>query len=506
MSPKRKKENTVKESTQPILEQAPSQNLVENTVKINKKVKSHKKSTLKKKTYRASSKGIYPNQISRNALFVIEQLQTKGFEAYVVGGCLRDILLGKKAKDFDIATNARPEQIQKVFQRRCLIIGRRFRLAHILLGRELIEVATFRASHTEATNNAFAKQNDQGMLLRDNVYGNLEDDAQRRDFTVNALYYDPQTDSLYDFFNGLQDLKQGKLSLIGDPIKRYQEDPVRMLRAIRFMAKLDMFLAPTTAEPIKQTASLLQNIPAARLFDESLKLLQSGYGLKTYRLLREYGLFQQLFPLLVPFFTAKGDSYTEKMIVAALGSTDERIRDQLRINPAFLFAAFLWYPLREKIEILKNEGGLNNHDAYSLAITELLAELGRRVAVLRRHMVTIRDIWMLQLHLNKCTGKRPQLTFEHPKFRAAYDLLAMRAEIEGGDVIKLTAWWHEYQLSTVQQREALVQIEGQRQSKTKQDKKKKYQHRIKRKKSHSKKAALAVASTVLVAGLANGAS
>lgn len=422
---------------------------------------------------------------------MIEQLQVNGFEAYVVGGCLRDILLGKKPKDFDIATNARPEQIQKVFQRRCRLVGRRFRLAHILFGREIIEVATFRAAHTETTNNAFARQNEAGMLVRDNVYGSLEDDAQRRDFTVNAFYYDPLKDRLYDFFNGLQDLKQGKLTLIGEPIKRYQEDPVRMLRAIRFMAKLDMFLDQTAAMPIKENAPLLQNIPAARLFDESLKLLQSGYGLKTYQLLREYGLFQQLFPVLTPFLTAKEDSHTEKMIVAALRSTDERIKDKLIINPAFLFATFLWYPLREKVEILKNEGGLNNYDAYSLASSEILSELCRRVAVLRRHTITIREIWELQLRLVKCTGKRPQITFEHSRFRAAYDLLAMRAEIEGGDVIKLTAWWHEYQLSNSQQREMLVKPRFQRQFKEKssqenQEKKKRNYRRVRRKKFRQK--------------------
>ncbi|OBW92415.1 poly(A) polymerase [Gallibacterium salpingitidis] len=408
---------------------------------------------------KASDYGIYPHLISRQALQVVEKLQKNGFEAYVVGGCLRDILLAKTPKDFDIATNARPEQIQKIFQRQCRLVGRRFRLAHILFGKEIIEVATFRAAHDEVNNDKFAKQSAEGMLLRDNVYGSLEDDAARRDFTVNAFYYNPQKDQLYDFFNGIKDLRAGRLVLIGDPVQRYQEDPVRMLRAIRFMAKLEMFLDKRCEQPIYELAPLLQNIPAARLFDESLKLLQTGQGEKTYHLLYKYQLFQQLFPVLTPFFTEKGDSFTEKMLVTALRSTDERIADHLRINPAFLFAAFFWYPLRERIEILKNEGGLNNFDAYSLASNDLLHAICQRVAILRRHTATIRDIWSLQLLFTKRTGKRPQLTLEHEKFRAAYDLLAMRAEIEHGETIELAAWWYEYQQSNASQRHQLIQVQ-----------------------------------------------
>lgn len=413
---------------------------------------------------KASDYGIYPHLISRQALQVVEKLQNNGFEAFVVGGCLRDILLEKTPKDFDIATNARPEQIQKIFQRQCRLVGRRFRLAHILFGKEIIEVATFRAAHDTVNNDQFAKQSAEGMLLRDNVYGNLEDDAARRDFTVNAFYYNPNKDQLYDFFNGIKDLRAGRLVLIGDPVQRYQEDPVRMLRAIRFMAKLEMFLDKRCEQPIYELAPLLQNIPAARLFDESLKLLQTGQGEKTYHLLYKYQLFQQLFPVLTPFFTENGDSFTEKMLIKALRSTDERIADHLRINPAFLFAAFFWYPLRERIEILKNEGGLNNFDAYSLASNDLLHLVCQRVAILRRHTATIRDIWSLQLLFTKRTGKRPQLTLEHQKFRAAYDLLALRAEIEHGETIELATWWYEYQQSNTSQRNELIQIQQKRQA------------------------------------------
>ena len=311
---------------------------------------------------KATQVGITPRMISKNALTVVEKLNRHGYEAYVVGGCLRDLLLGKNPKDFDVATNARPEQIQAIFQRQCRLVGRRFRLAHIMFGRDVIEVATFRASHAESKNENHARQSEEGMLLRDNVFGTLEQDAERRDFTVNALYYSPKDNCIHDYFNGIDDLKAGKLRLIGDPVTRYQEDPVRMLRSIRFMAKLDMFLEKPSAQPIRDLAPLLKNIPPARLFDESLKLLQAGFGVKTYQLLREYGLFEQLFPTLVPFFTEKGDSFAERMILTALRSTDERVADKLRLNPAFLFAAFYWYPLREKVEILKNEGGLTSVD------------------------------------------------------------------------------------------------------------------------------------------------
>lgn len=254
----------------------------------------------------------------------------------------------------------------------------------------------------------------------------------------------------------MADLKAGRLSLIGDAVTRYQEDPVRMLRSVRFMAKLDMFLAKESQEPIKQLAPLLKNIPPARLFDESLKLLQTGCGAKTYQLLRQFHLFEQLFPALTPYFTLKQDSFAERMISQALASTDERVADNLPINPAFLFAAFFWYPLREKVEQLKNEGGLNNHDAYALASNEMIDLLYASLAIPRRHTSVIRDIWWLQLQLTKRTGKIPERTLAQPKFRAAFDLLAMRAEIEGGESIELVSWWHEYQLSNPQQRLDLV--------------------------------------------------
>lgn len=413
----------------------------------------HKKFTVNAKHYDISPKN-FPN----NAILIVNKLNKAGYEAYLVGGCIRDLLLQSPSKDIDIATNARPEEIQKIFGRQCRIIGRRFRLAHIVYGREIYEVATFRAE-PHNNNEKISKTSSEGMLLRDNVYGTLREDAERRDFSVNALYYDPTHHLIFDFFNGIADLKAGRLRLIGDPVVRYQEDPVRMLRAIRFMAKLDMFLDKPSDTPITQMAALLGNIPPARLFEESLKLLQSGKGMKTYELLRKYGLFEQLFPILSPFFTEKNDSNAERMLIKALQSTDDRIRDDLRINPAFLFSALLWYPLREKIDELKNEGGLNTFDAMALAANEILAEATRAVALHRRHTTVIRDIWALQFQFPKRTGKRPHQTLEHIKFRAGFDLLVMRAEIEGGDLVELSAWWHEFQFSNdIQRQEMLQQI------------------------------------------------
>ena len=323
-----------------------------------------------------------------------------------------------------------------------------------------------------------------------NVYGSLREDAERRDFSVNAFYYDPTHNIIFDFFNGVEDLQAGKLRLLGSPVQRYQEDPVRMLRAIRFMAKLDMFLDKPTAEPIKEMAGLLTNIPAARLFDESLKLLQSGEGVKTYQLLREYGLFELLFPVLPPFFTPNQDSNAERMLIKALTSTDDRIKDSLPVNPAFLFAALFWYPLREKIDELKNEGGLNSHDAMMLAANEILDESCKAVALHPRHTGVIREIWSLQFQMTKRSGKRPLQTLEVQKFRAGFDLLVMRAEIEGGDLVELSAWWHEFQFSNDAQRaEMLKNVRSVPNFAGEEKKKRRRKTPYRRKKSTTKKPA-----------------
>lgn len=274
--------------------------------------------------------------ISENALKVMYRLNKAGYEAWLVGGGVRDLLLGKKPKDFDVTTNATPEQVRKLF-RNCRLVGRRFRLAHVMFGPEIIEVATFRGHHEGNVSDRTTSQRGQnGMLLRDNIFGSIEEDAQRRDFTINSLYYSVADFTVRDYVGGMQDLKEGIIRLIGNPETRYREDPVRMLRAVRFAAKLNMQISPETAEPIPRLAALLNDVPPARLFEESLKLLQAGYGYETYKLLREYHLFQPLFPTITRYFTENGDSAMERMIIQVLKNTDNRIHNGLRVNPAFL--------------------------------------------------------------------------------------------------------------------------------------------------------------------------
>ncbi|WP_071827053.1 polynucleotide adenylyltransferase PcnB [Serratia liquefaciens] len=389
--------------------------------------------------------------ISENALKVLYRLNKSGFEAYLVGGGVRDLLLGKKPKDFDITTNATPEQVRKLF-RNCRLVGRRFRLAHVMFGPEIIEVATFRGHHEQQTPDSdknSSQQAQNGMLLRDNIFGSIEEDAQRRDFTINSLYYGVADFTLRDYVDGLRDLKQGVIRLIGDPETRYREDPVRMLRAVRFAAKLDMTISDETAEPIPRLASLLHEIPPARLFEESLKLLQAGYGYPTYLKLCEYQLFQPLFPQIARHFTPTHDTPMERILVQVLKNTDYRLQNDMRVNPAFLFAAMLWYPLLEHAQKLAQESGLAYYDAFALAMNDVLDEQCRSLAIPKRITTLVRDIWQLQLRLSRRQGKRAHKLMEHPKFRAAYDLLALRAEVEENqDMLRLTEWWGEFQEAT----------------------------------------------------------
>ncbi|KLV06311.1 poly(A) polymerase [Photobacterium ganghwense] len=411
--------------------------------------------------YQRQEHGISRKDISENALKVLYRLNKAGYDAYLVGGGVRDLLLGKQPKDFDIATNATPEEIKQLF-RNCRLIGRRFRLAHILFGRDVIEVATFRGHHadTQPLNDKkqISAQSQEGMLLRDNVYGTIEEDAERRDFTINALYYNIQDFTVADYAHGVEDLDNRVIRLIGDPETRYREDPVRMLRAVRFAAKLDMTIEPETAKPIKLLASLLQDIPAARLFEESLKLLQSGNGLATYKLLRQYNLFQQLFPLLAEHFTEDESSLTEKMLEHILAATDARIEEGKRVNPAFMYAAMLWYPAMTRAEEIAFASGLGYYDAFMVAANDILDEQVKNIAIPRRFTTTIRDIWQQQMRLSRRTGKRAFKMMEHPKFRAAFDFLEMRGHFEGPEVTELAQWWDEFQQGDRNQRNKMVQI------------------------------------------------
>ncbi|WP_426578540.1 polynucleotide adenylyltransferase PcnB [Xenorhabdus stockiae] len=396
--------------------------------------------------------------ISDNALKVLYRLNKSGFEAYLVGGGVRDLLLHKKPKDFDIATNATPEQVRKLF-RNCRLVGRRFRLAHIMFGPDVIEVATFRGPHEQIESNDRNQSHkaQSGMLLRDNIFGSVEEDAARRDFTINSLYYGIEDFALRDYVGGMADLEKGIIRLIGDPETRYREDPVRMLRAVRFASKLNMTIEKNTAEPIPRLAFLLRDIPSARLFEESLKLLQSGHGYSTYKILCEYQLFEPLFPLIQRGFTQSGDSPMEKLLEQVLKNTDYRLQNDQRVNPAFLFAAILWYPLIEHAEKLTQEGGLQYYDAFALAMNDILDEQCRSIAIPKRHTTTMRDIWLLQLRLPRRQGKRANKLMEHPKFRAAYDLLELRASIEPRHELKeLVHWWTEFQQSTASQQRGMI--------------------------------------------------
>nr|WP_237566659.1 MULTISPECIES: polynucleotide adenylyltransferase PcnB [Pantoea] len=396
------------------------------------------------------SHNISRKDISENALKVLYRLNKAGYEAYLVGGGVRDLLLGQKPKDFDVTTNATPEQMRKLF-RNCRLVGRRFRLAHVMFGPEVIEVATFRGHHqveeiAEDRNSSQRAQS--GMLLRDNIFGSIEDDAQRRDLTINSLYYSVADFSVRDYVGGISDLEQGIIRLIGDPETRYREDPVRMLRVARFAAKLNMSIAPETAEPIPRLASLLRDIPPARLFEESLKLLQAGYGYSTYLKLCEYQLFQPLFPTLARNFTENSDSHMERMLAQVLKNTDNRIHNDMRVNPAFLFAAMFWYPQLEAAERIAQESGLTYFEAFAMAMNDTLDEACRALAIPKRITSLIRDIWLLQLRMSRRHGKRAWKLMEHPKFRAAYDLLALRAEVENNpELLRLSQWWGEFQVA-----------------------------------------------------------
>lgn len=392
--------------------------------------------------------------ISENALKVLYRLNGAGFEAYLVGGGVRDLLLGGKPKDFDVATNATPEQIRQLF-RNCRLIGRRFRLAHIMFGRDIIEVATFRGHHQE-NNKQIASQSEAGMLLRDNVYGTIDEDAERRDFTINAMYYNIADYSIHDYAGGMEDMDDKLIRLIGDPETRYREDPVRMLRAIRFAVKLDFDIEEETAAPIEHLAPLLRDIPAARLYEESLKMLQSGYGLETYHLMREYNLFQQLFPTIARHFTDDYSSKTEQMLDLALDSTDQRMEEGKRINPAFMFAAMLWYPMMELADELTQHQRFNEYDAVMEASNRILDEVVKSIAIPRRHTATIREIWQLQLRLPRRTGKRAFRLMELNKFRAGFDFLEMRGEVEDGETKLLADWWETFQNAGRNMRQAMV--------------------------------------------------
>lgn len=368
------------------------------------------------------------------------RLKKAGFEAYLVGGCVRDLLLGREPKDFDVATNASPEQVKQIF-RNCRIIGRRFRLAHVFFGREIIEVATFRGSEPEDSEQQVVHED--GRLLRDNVFGTLEQDVWRRDFTVNALYYNIRDFSVVDYTGGMQDHAAAMLRLIGDPSVRYREDPVRMLRAVRFAAKLGFTLHPDTENPIHELHPLLKSIPSARLYDEVLKLFLSGYGLQTFEMLRHYGLFGILFPETERCLQSQQHDFPRMFLIRALENSDRRFNDGKTLTPYFLLAALLWEPLQFAVQ-KRLAHGENETLAYQNAANEILTRQIKITAMPRHITQSMRDVWFLQNKFSRTVGVRPYRLLEQVKFRAAFDFLQLRAETGGADP-ELVNWWTTFQ-------------------------------------------------------------
>lgn len=410
-------------------------------------------------------------EISPNALKVLYRLKEAGYEAFLVGGAVRDLLLGLRPKDFDVATNALPEDMRRVF-RNCRLIGRRFRLAHVHFGNEIIEVATFRAAaapEREEGDDPEADPSDlqpvedsedravdhRGRILRDNIYGTIDEDVWRRDFGANALYYNVGDFSVWDFVGGAADIQERRLKLIGDPEERYREDPVRMLRAVRFAAKLDFSIEPHTEEPLKRLAQLLDGVPPARLFDETLKLFLSGFGAQSYRLLRRYGLFEHLFPRSAAAFALPPYAYAEGMLELGLENTDARVAADKAVTPTFLFAVLLWGAvLRE----MNEQGAGQAPDLAQLmqACDSVLKAQQSRVAIPRRFAVPMRELLMLQPRFNRRGGLKSLALLQHPRFRAAYDFLLLRAQVGAADP-ELADWWTRIQVMPQEEREALVQ-------------------------------------------------
>lgn len=375
--------------------------------------------------------------ISDNALKVLYRLKNAGFKAYLVGGAVRDLLLNIKPKDFDVVTDAHPEQIRELF-RNSHLIGRRFRLAHVRYGNEIIEVSTFRAGlHVSGE-----RHTEQGRIIRDNVYGDIDEDVWRRDFTVNALLYNIRDFSVIDYFGGMKDLQARQLRLIGEPEARYREDPVRMLRAARFAVKLSFKLHPDTEKPIFSMDHLLSDISPARLFEEFMKLFMTGQAHATYRQLRHYGLLKHLFPDTDSALQAGENTHFDTLLGRVMDNTDSRIAAGKPVTPAFLVAAFLWEPLHVMVEEHKSHG-LAEMDAIHLASDAVISRQISSIAIPRRFTRVAREIWALQSRLKNIRGNRPCRLLGHPRFRAAYDFLLVRAE-SGENVDELAQWWMDF--------------------------------------------------------------
>ncbi len=391
---------------------------------------------------------ISKTDINGNALKVLNRLTSAGFQAYLVGGSVRDLLVHKSPKDFDVATNATPNEIKNLFKNG-RIIGRRFKLVHILFHREIIEVATFRAHEATGSNQ---QTNERGMLVRDNHYGSLDEDAWRRDFTINSLYYCVNESSIIDFTGGVKDIEHKLIRIIGDPLTRYKEDPVRMLRAIRFSAKLHFNLEEKTAEPLQKISHLITHVSNSRLFDEMTKLYQCGEGKTVQQLLRQYGLFDHLFP-----FAAKLSDCPyplHELIEIALENTDTRIHAEKPVTPAFIFAVILWFPLREHAKQIQSTG-VPPLPALEQAMSIVISEQNKIISIPKRYTQAIREIWLLQYRFSKRQGGRAFNLLQHPRFRAAYDFMAIRALVND-EAMEIAQWWTTFQEISEEEQHKMV--------------------------------------------------
>ncbi|MGL4407329.1 polynucleotide adenylyltransferase PcnB [Zoogloea sp.] len=393
--------------------------------------------------------GVHREQISPAALKVCAVLQENNHKAYVVGGAVRDLIIGQPPKDFDVATSATPEEVRALF-RRSRIIGRRFKIVHVMSGPETIEVSTFRAMQDAES----AQTDEHGRVLHDNVYGSMAEDATRRDFTVNALYYNPSDETILDYHHGVADLQQKTLRMIGDPRVRYREDPVRMLRAARLGAKLGLSIDPAARGPIREMSSLLENVPPARLFDEMLKLLLSGHAVKCLRQLREEGLHHGLLPLLDVILE---QPMGERFVWLSLENTDERVSQGKPVSPGFLFATLLWHEVLADWEARKARGE-HAQPALFEAMDAVLDKQAGKLAITRRIVGDIKEIWALQPRFEKRSGKSPYRLLEQARYRAGWDFLRLRAE-SGELPMELPEWWDEFAHTSSENREAMLQPE-----------------------------------------------
>jgi poly(A) polymerase len=398
---------------------------------------------------RREQHGVTRAHINSCALKVTSGLQEAGYSAFIVGGAARDLVLGLEPKDFDVATNATPEEIRAIF-RRSRVIGRRFRLVHVMCGAETVEVSTFRGG-TSGGEDAGATEDEHGRLLRDNVFGTQEEDARRRDFTVNALFFDPVHEEIWDYLNGYEDLKARRLRIIGEPVRRYREDPVRMLRVVRLAAKLNMEIDFDTAAPIADLAPLLRHVPPSRLFDEMLKLLLSGHALACVTDLRKRGLHHGLLPMLDVILE---QPLGERFITLALKNTDERVRQEKPVSPGFLFAALLWHEVLASWNAYQATGE-RIIPALHLAMNDVLEAQNKNLAIPRRYDAIMKEIWAMQPRFTGRSGRKPFRLLEHPRFRAAYDFMLLRCE--SGEVDQeLGRWWEVFQHASSREREAML--------------------------------------------------